>query len=249
MVTTATTTAPDLAQQGAKILGHYSGYVATWTIDLGLRTGLWQALTDRPQGATAEQVAAQLGLDPLYTRVWCRSAYAAGLLELDAGGSYTLAPHLDTLLLNSDAPGYLGGLGQVMVALRDTFQDLRGFIKTGEREWWSDMTPEFIAAVGDAGQAFYRRMINGVVPQLPAVRERLEAGTRVLDLACGTCNGPIKFARAYPQTTYLAVDGDAYTIEYARRNLEGQGLLDRFELVQSPLEELAIENSSDIAII
>ena len=143
MVTTTTTTAqPELAQQSAKLLGHYAGYVATWTIELGLRAGLLKDLAEHPDGTTVEALAQRLGLDPLYTRVWCRSAYATGLLDLTDGQAYTLAPHLATLLPDTDAPGYLGGIARVFVAMRETFTDLREFIKTGQREWWSDFDQE-----------------------------------------------------------------------------------------------------------
>ena len=250
-MTTATTTTvqPDLAQQSAKLLGHYAGYLATWTINLGLRAGLLEELAGRSEGVSADTLAADLGLDPLYTRVWCRSAYAAGVLDLTDGQAYTLAPHLATLLLNSDAPGYLGGLARVFVALRETFLDLREFIKTGQRKWWSDMSPEWIAAVGDAGQAFYRRLLNLAVPQLPAVQATLERGGTVLDLACGVCHGPAKIARAYPATTFIAVDGDAYTLELAAQNLETHGVRERFELIHSPLEDLTLDGVADLAII
>lgn len=246
---TATTTQPGLAQQGAKLLGHYAGYLGTATIELGLRAGLLEALARSPEGTTADHLAEHLSLDREYTRVWCRSAYAAGVLDLAEGQSYTLAPHMATLLLNSDAPGYLGGMARVMVAMRETFLDLRAFLKTGQREWWSDFGPEWIEAVGDTGQAFYCRLLNVVIPQLPSVQARLEGGSRVLDLACGVCNGPIKVARAYPSATFTAVDGDSYTLERARTNLARNGVADRFELLQAPLEELELRDSFDVAII
>jgi ubiquinone/menaquinone biosynthesis C-methylase UbiE len=242
-------TPPEVAQQSAKLLGHYAGYLGTWTIDLGLRSGLLAELAALAEPASADRLAERLGLDPLYTRVWCRSAYAAGVLDLVGETAYTLAPHMGTLLLNSDAPGYLGGIARTFVALRESFVDLRELIKTGAHEWWSDFDPEWIQAVGDSGQAFYRRMLNAVVPQLPAVRAKLEAGGRVLDLACGVCNGPIKIARTFPATSFTGVDGDQYTLEQARANLARQGLAERFELVQSPLEDLTRRDSYDVAII
>lgn len=240
---------PDLAKQSAMPLSHYAGYFGTWSIELGLRSGLLEALATRSQATTADSLAERLGFDPLYTRVWCRAAYAAGVLDLHDANGYTLAPHMATLLLNTDAPGYLGGMARVAAAMRETFLDLRDFLKTGQREWWSDFSPEWIAAVGDTGQAFYGRLLNAVVPQLPVVQAELEAGARVLDLACGVCHGPIKVARAYPHTTFTAVDGDAYTLKLAAEHLTQSGLVERFELLRSPLEELALSDSHDLAII
>lgn len=71
----------------------------------------------------------------------------------------------------------------------------------------------------------------------------------VLDLACGVCNGPIKVARTYPDSPCTVVDGDAYTLQLARQNLEREGLAHRFQLIHSPLEELAIRDACDVAII
>jgi SAM-dependent methyltransferase len=240
---------PAPAEQSAKLLGHYTGYLATWTIELGLRHGLLALLASRPEGASAESLAAELGLDPLYTQVWSRSAYAAGLLELADDGAYRLGPHFGTLLLNSDAPGYLGGLARVFTALRETFLDLRTFLPSGQREWWSDMSPEWIAAVGDTGQVFYRRMLDLVIPKLPAVEAVLRDGGQVLDLACGVLHGPIKIAQTYPAARFTAVDGDPYTLELARQNLAAERLTDRFELLASPLEQLDLPAVHDLAII
>jgi ubiquinone/menaquinone biosynthesis C-methylase UbiE len=250
MVTaTPATASPDVAQQSARLLGHFAGYVATWDIEFGLRTGMLQAIAHQPDGLSGAELAAQFNYDPLYTLVWCRSAYAAGLLDRTGNDRYQLAPHLHTLLLNPDAPGYLGGIARVFVGMRETFMDLREFVLSGRREWWSDMSPEWVDAVGDAGQSFYRRMLNLAVPKMPAVEAALQRGGVVLDLACGVCRGPAKIAEAYPNTRFIAVDGDAYTLEAAASVLETAGLRDRFELIHSSLEDLTLERKADLAII
>ncbi|MBI2321925.1 MAG: methyltransferase [Chloroflexi bacterium] len=160
------------------------------------------------------------------------------MLDLSDEQAYALAPHMATLLVDADGPNYMGGMAHTFVALRESFLDLRAFVKTGQREWWSGFDSEWIEAVGDSGQAYYRRILERVLPHLPAVHAKLEAGARVLDLACGVCKGPIKVARAYPSTTFTVADGDAYTLEQARTNLARHGLAERFEVLHAPLEEL-----------
>ncbi|MBI4506760.1 MAG: methyltransferase domain-containing protein [Chloroflexi bacterium] len=250
MVTTPQAPAqPTVTQQAIKLCTHFSGYLATWVIDLGLRAGLLDELARRSEAISAGGLAEHLGLDPHYTRVWCRSAYAAGVLDLSDEQAYALAPHMATLLVDADGPNYMGGMAHTFVALRESFLDLRAFVKTGQREWWSGFDSEWIEAVGDSGQAYYRRILERVLPHLPAVHAKLEAGARVLDLACGVCKGPIKVARAYPSTTFTVVDGDAYTLEQARTNLARHGLAERFEVLHAPLEELALRDAYDVAII
>ncbi|MDP8937334.1 MAG: class I SAM-dependent methyltransferase, partial [Actinomycetota bacterium] len=115
--------------------------------------------------------------------------------------------------------------------------------------WWSDFDPEWIDAVAENGQTYYRRMLNLVVPRLPAVAASLERGARYLDLACGVCRGPAKVAAAFPGTTVTAVDGDPYTLELAEREMKEQGLGDRFRFVHSMLEDLDIDGGHDLAVI
>ncbi len=238
----------EIKQQASKILEPLSGVATTWALDLGLRLGVFEHLADQPRGATSDEVAAALELDPLYTKVLLRSAYAAEVLELD-DDRYRLAEHMDTLLLDPDAPAYAAGAVHTLVALRETFLDLRTFARTGEREWWDDFDPEWIEAVAENGQTYYRRMLNAVVPQLPAVQGALEQGARYLDLACGVCRGPAKVVDAYPRTRVTAVDCDDYSLITAEREMKERGLGDRFTFVQSYLEDLDLDGGHDLAII
>ena len=238
----------ELKDQAAKVLGPLAGTATVWALDLGLRLGLFAELAHRSAGASAEELAAALDLDPQYTHVILRAAYAAEILEA-TDGAYRLAEHMDVLLLDPDAPGYVAGAVKTFVALRETYVDLRTLARTGGRQWWNDFDPEWIEAVGENGQTYYRRMLNQVVPALPAVRAALEGGARYLDLACGVCRGPAKIVDAYPGTQVTAVDCDAYTLEVAEREMKERGLGPQFTFVQTMLEDLPFEGGHDLAVI
>lgn len=238
----------DLSGQAAKVLIPLSGTATIWALELGLRLGLFDHLAEQPDGATAEAVAAALELDPQYTHVLLRSAYAAEILDRQ-DDRYRLAEHMALLLLDSDAPGYLGGAIKTFVALRESYLDVRELARSGRREWWSDFDPEWIDAVGENGQTYYRRLLNAVVPKLPAVESALRGGARYLDLACGLCRGPAKVISAFPNTVVTAVDGDPYTLQAAEREMKERGFGDRFRFVHSMLEDLDIDGGHDLAVI
>jgi SAM-dependent methyltransferase len=238
----------EIAEQQGKILGALGGTVTVWALELGLRLGVFDHLATKPDGDSVEGVATALGLDEQYTHVVLRAAYAAEVLER-SGDRYRLGEHMDILLLDADAPSYVGGPIRTFVALRETFLDLREYARTGTREWWSDFDPEWIDAVGETGQAYYRRLLNVVVPKLPAVAKVLSGGARYIDLACGVCKGPAKIVDAFPSTTVTAVDGDPYTLDIAEREMKGREIRDRFTFVQSMLEDLDIEGGHDLAVI
>ena len=95
---------PDMKDQAGKVLSQVAGFIGVKTIEMGLRLGLIQDLADNPAGLTASDLASRTGMDPEYTKVWCRAAYASELLDLAGPDTYVLAAHMDTLLLNEDSP-------------------------------------------------------------------------------------------------------------------------------------------------
>jgi hypothetical protein len=108
----ATTTTPTVQEQASAVLAHAAGYASHRTIAIGLRSGLLKALA-ASEHATPEELAERMDLDPFYVSVWCRSAYAAGICDRDAG-RYRLAAHMATLLLDATSPAYAGGVFNVL---------------------------------------------------------------------------------------------------------------------------------------
>ena len=60
----------EVQQQAGKLLSQVAGYVGVRTIDRGLSSGLLEAVASYPLGITAEALAEETGLDPLYVEVW-----------------------------------------------------------------------------------------------------------------------------------------------------------------------------------
>ena len=238
-------TGPSLADTVPVVLSLVAGYVGHRTIAIGLRRGLIQHVADHP-GTTADDLAESLDLDPFYVSVWCRAAVAAGVLDRDGAGFRT-APHMATLLLDSGSPAYAG-------ALFPTFEqpEMMGrfekVLPSGERMWWDDTSPEWIAAVAGTGTPFYTRLVPGGLERVPGLGERLTAGCLVVDSACGSGIGAVRLANAYPNCRIVGVDGDRHTVEAARARVAEAGLADRVQIVHSALEDLTADEPATLVI-
>ena len=244
---TQATSSQEVQQQAGKILSQVAGYVGVKTVEIGLRSGLLEEIAKHPQGITADALAKQQGFDPLYTSVWCRSAYAAEVLDLGDNQTYTLAPHMETLLLNQDFPGYVGGLPTVFTQ-PEMFDVLAQNLTSGERTWWDQTGPGWIQGAAGTGRAFYNRLIPGGLSQVPGLADKLANGASVADLACGVGVGLVKLAESYPNCSVVGVDGDAYSINVARERLSNEGVLHRTTLVQSSLEDLDVTEEYDVVV-
>ena len=238
---------PEVPQQAGKLLTQIAGYVGVRTIVIGLRLGLLEEIGKHQDGITTDDLAQQLSLDPFYVGVWCRSAYAAEVLDLNEE-RFRLAPHMDKLLLDVNFPGHVGGVPQVMVQ-PEFFERFEERLPSGDRLWWDQCSPDFIKAVSGTGRPFYNRMIPGGLSKVPGLQERLEAGASVLELACGAGNGLSAMAKTYPNCSFEGVDGDAYSLSLTKERLAGEGLQDRISLTQSTLEDFDASQAYDMVLI
>lgn len=236
---------PTPQQQAGVLLGHVAGYIAHRALDIGLRSGLIASLAARP-GTTAEDLADALGLDDFYVGVWCRAAFSASVVER-RGRGYVLAPHMDTLLLDTSSPAHVGGLFP-LVQQPEMFDLFSNNLASGERMWWADTSPDWIAGVADTGQTFYTRLVPGGLAQVPGLADRLAAGCRVVDAACGSGVGVRRLAETYPRCAVIGVDGDAHSLDRARHLVTDPGVADRVEFVLSALEEFHLAEPATVVV-
>jgi len=251
------TTTSELKQQTGKVLTHVAGYVSMRTIEIGLSSGLIGELASHANGLTVPGLAERCELDPFYVRVWCRSAYAAEVLELHEATStegydpqsraftapaeqrYTLAAHMAAVLLDETHPDYIGGIPTVMVQ-REIFDAFAERLTSGERSWWDKCSPEFIDGVSGAGLPYYTRMIPGGLSRIPGLEQRLRSGAAVTELSSAAGRGLAMLAKHFPKCQLTGVHGDAYSLELASKRIADAGLGDRTTLVQSTLEDFDV---------
>jgi ubiquinone/menaquinone biosynthesis C-methylase UbiE len=245
-VTDTATQTPTVAEQAKPMLAHAAGYASHRTITIGLRSGMIERLAEHPDGLTAEQLAQALELDAFYVSVWCRSALAAGVCQR-AGERFRLAPHVDTLLLDTTSPAYIGGIFGVFEQ-PEMFDRFEQVLASGQRLWWDECSPDWIAGVAGTGTPFYTRLIPGGLAQVPGLENTLQAGCRVVDTACGAGAGLVRLAEAYPACEIVGVDGDEFSISLARKRVADAGLTERVSLQVSPLEEMVLDEPATLAV-
>jgi ubiquinone/menaquinone biosynthesis C-methylase UbiE len=236
---------PTVAEQASNLLTQAAGYAGYRTMAMGLRTGLVHALAEFPD-STPDDLADRLDLDPFYVSVWCRSALAAAVCDRN-GDAYRLAPQMATLLLDRTSPAYTGGLFMVL-GQREMFDRFEESLRTGERMWWDECSSEWIAGVAGTGAPFYTRLVPRGLKQVPGLVERLAAGCRIVDTACGAGAGVARLAEHYPRCQIMGADGDQHSIDLAAKRIASAGLANRVTLVCSHLEDLQLDTPATLVI-
>ena len=236
---------PTLPEQVTKLYDLISGYHATHLLEIGRELGVWEAITAQP-GITSDALATRLGTDPYYTDVLVRTAFAFELVEHDGAG-WRMAAHFDQILGTPSATFYLGGAARVHQVVGEDYASYAKRFREGLRVPYQAHSKAFMETVANALQSLPRIFTDFVLPKLPMLQARFEAGARVLDVGCGGGWALVQLAERFPKVTCVGVDNEPYSIELARKLIADRGLADRCEARFMGAERLAEDGGYDVA--
>ncbi len=201
----------------------FRGFQTVQVIHLGLQLGLFSTLREANPGLTPNDLAAQLRLHTPYVEKWCEVAYAYKLLDRDNAGCYQLPPKLDTVLLDTDHPRYLGGFANGFFTYgADDFRRYPHAFVEGDVYPFQEHGEGFSAWVSSLTHPMQRLVVGKVLPEL--LGAELEHGLDVLDVGCGAGELLFKLAGAYPNCRLTGIDGDGHGIKIAQGNAKERGL-------------------------
>jgi SAM-dependent methyltransferase len=235
--------------QVAKIFEWRRGFNAMHLIDLGVRLGLFGAFAKAP-GATPGEVAQTLGLHAPYVETWCTTAYSFGLLDGEEDRKFRLAPHLDAILANPTHPRYLGGY--VRLATEFATEDFRlceAAYRTGETSPFQGRSDAFAEVVAQATAGLQVLSARKILPELPGLKAKLDAGGAILEVGCGTGRHLLQLAKAFPGARITGSDIDPTGIKAAAGTIGKAGLAERVQVVAGDVASSVPAGSFDAVVM
>lgn len=235
--------------QVERIFAWRRGFNAMHLIDLGIRLDLFKAFADFPD-ASARMVAERLGLQERYVEVWCMTAYSLELLDADEEHRFRLAPHVKEILANNTHPRYLGGYVQLGTRFAtDDYRLAPDAFRTGATAPFQGRSQEFAQVVAQAIAGVNVMVARKILPGLPGVADRLNAGGALLEVGCGTGNLQLQIAKAFPNARCTGVDIDPTGLEAAREAVLRAGLADRVSIVEGDVGRAVAKGAFDVVIM
>jgi SAM-dependent methyltransferase len=237
-----------------RLFGNAVGALELYTIYLGERLGLYQALAESG-AATSSQLAARTGTTERYVREWLEHHAASELLVVDdpraepMARRYWLPPEHIPVLANPDDVRYQAYTGVDIVRGGRGLPQLVEAFRVGNAPPPLPWEPE---GREEANRAPFLNLLG--TEWLPAIvdvdaRLRAEPSARVLDVACGTGWSSIAMAQAYPSITVDGLDLDSDAISAARRNAERAGVADRVRFSVTDAADLGGAGGYDLVMI
>jgi 2-polyprenyl-3-methyl-5-hydroxy-6-metoxy-1,4-benzoquinol methylase len=206
-----------------KLFGHYTSGILTLLVDVGHKTGLFEAAAKGT--GTSQEIADRAGLDERYVREWLAAMATGGVVEYDAESkSFTLPPEHAMCLTGSSSRNLAAG-SQNLPMLSKRLPRIVECFRAGGGVSYSEYRPDFTEAMDASWRLLYDGLlIKGFLPAAKGLPERLKSGIRVADVGCGTGHAVNLMAREYPASTFVGYDLGEDAIAKARAEARELGL-------------------------
>lgn len=230
-----------------QLMAVYTGAMTSCMIDLGQRTGLFDAAWHGP--ATSVELAARAGLQERYVREWLAAITCAGIATYEPDTqTYTFPPEHLTCLTGATEMN-LAPLSAACTHLTHFIEPVEHAFRNGGGVPYDQYRPDFT----DVMDGMSRPMMDGilvdkVVPLAGDLRDRLTAGTRVADIGCGTGHTTNLLARAFPASSFVGYDLAADALARGTREAAEWGLTNvSFDVTD--VAELPVEPAFGAAVV
>ena len=205
------------------LFGHYTSGMLTLMVDIGHRTGLFEAAAAGP--ATSAQLAERAGLDERYVREWLGAMATGGIMQYDAGSRTFVLPPEHAVSLTGTTSRNLAANSRALAMLGKRLAAVAGCFKNGGGVPYSEFRPDFTDYMDASWRLLYDGLlVTGFLPAAKGLPERLTAGLRVADLGCGTGHAVNLMAKEYPRSDFVGYDFADDAIDRARAEAQAMGV-------------------------
>lgn len=215
MTTTDVTVDPTRVEEFAsRLFEHYTSGMVSYMLDLGHRTGLFEAAAAGP--ATSEELATRAGVHERYVREWLGSLVTAGIFDYDPRTAAYHLPPEHAACLTGEGNANLARFSQLNTHLAGHLEKVASAFRTGGGVPYEEFRPQFTGVMDHLSRStFDELLLDGYLAVAPDLAGRLRAGARVADLGCGTGHAVVLLAQAFPRSTFVGYDLASDAIEAA----------------------------------
>ena len=215
-----------------QMLGHMNGAAIALQTSIGHQTELFDTLAGLPP-STSAQIAQAAGLNERYMREWLGTMVVGGIVTYDpATKTYVLPPEHAAVLTRAAGPGNLAAFAPFVPLLANVEPGIIDSFRYGGGLPYSAF-PRFQQLMAEySSQVFDAALVPAILPLVPGLVERLQAGADVADIGCGWGHAINVMAEAFPNSRFTGYDLSDEAIATGRAEAERLGLSNaRFEVV------------------
>jgi len=192
-------------------------------ISVGHRTKLFDTMSKLPASTSAD-IARNSNLNERYVREWLGALVTAKIIDYDPQSSlYSLSKEKANFLTRNGSfnmattAQFIPVLAQVEDEIIHCFEN-GGGVPYEKYHRFHDVMAE------ESSQTVLAELIDGILPIVPEIIEKLQQGIRVLDVGCGSGRAINLMAKTFPSSQFVGYDFSKEGITNAEREKEDLGI-------------------------
>lgn len=207
-----------------KVIGDVAGALSLFMAYLGDQAGVFAAL-DGAGRLSVDELAARSGLHPKYLHEWLGSAAAAGYINHHHDDTFSIDPEQALIFSREGQPACMQGFIQAVVSQYEEHEKASATFQSGQGRPWGDHSQCLFCGTDRFFRPGYQaNLVEHWIPALSGVEEKLKAGAKIADIACGHGSSTVLLAQAYPRSTVVGIDFHAPSIEQAKSKARAAGV-------------------------
>ncbi len=220
-----------VGQFADRMLGLVNDAMLGLMVSIGHRTGLFDRMAEHP-ARTSEEIARAAGLDERYVREWLGAMVTGGIVDYDGTERrYALPRERAASLTRAAGPDNLAVLTQYVALLGGVEDAIVECFRKGGGVPYSSFGRFHELMAEESAQVHDDLLVETIIPLVPGLVGRLEAGIDVLDVGCGQGHAVNLLARAFPGSRFSGFDISRQAIAAAEAESAALGLSNtRFEV-------------------
>ena len=208
-----------------RILGVYNDAALTLMISIGHRAGLFDTMSTL-QPSTSEEIASAARLNERYVREWLGTLVAGRIVDYDPERrTYALPAEHAALLTRAASPNNLAVTAQFIPVIAGVEDEILECFRNGGGVPYSSYPRFHEIMAEESGQTVVAGLFEHILPLVPEVVDRLEAGIDVLDVGCGSGRAIIAMAERFPKSRFFGYDFSEEGTARARAEAGRRGVL------------------------
>jgi len=214
-----------------KMLGALNGAGVALMTSIGHRTGLYDTMASLPP-STAARIAEAAGLNERYVREWLGAMTTGGVVEYDSDrNTFYLPSEHAAFLTRAAVPNNLAVTAQFVSVLGSVEDQIVECFRHGGGVPYTAFERFHQVMADESEQTVVAGLLDSILPLAPGLSGKLQAGSEVLDVGCGSGRALNTLARAFPASRFNGYDFSEEAVGAAQREADRQGLTNvRFEV-------------------
>lgn len=189
-----------------RMVGALNSAALSLMTSLGHRTGLFDTLSALP-GATSQELSDQAGLTERYVREWLGVMVTSDVVEYDPQKrSFTLPPEHAAFLTRAATPNNIAVTSQFIGVAAAVEEEMLARFQDGNGTHYHHYDRFHAVMAEDSAQTVGAALMDHILPIVPGLRDRLQAGINVVDAGCGGGRAMLLLAQKFPTSRFTGID-------------------------------------------